>query len=104
MPPPIVHPHQGARQPAKGGTMGIDHHLDSVRVLTKKETLHATGLSEDTWDRLKERGETPPETQLSERRFGYRLVDVKKWLDCRRIGQATATAAILFLTIIIFTT
>jgi hypothetical protein len=32
--------------------MAIDY-LDSVRVLTKKETLHATGLSEDTWDRLK---------------------------------------------------
>src|SRR2546423_1000250 len=91
MPPPIVRPHQGARQLAKGGTMAIDD-LDSVRVLSKKETLHATGLSEDTWDRMKERGETPPETQLSERRFGYRLVDVKKWLDCRRIGQATATA------------
>src|SRR4029077_15757933 len=103
MPPPVVHPHQGARQLAKGGTMAIDH-LDSIRVLTKKETLHATGLSEDTWDRLKERGETPPEMQLSERRFGYRLVDVKKWRDRRRIGQATATAAILFLTIIIFPT
>ena len=96
--------------PASGRTpTGEERHhgkdyLDSVRVLTKKETLHATGLSEDTWDRLKERGETPPETQLSERRFGYRLVDVKKWLDRRRIGQATATAAILFLTIIIFPT
>jgi predicted DNA-binding transcriptional regulator AlpA len=83
--------------------MAIDY-LDSVRVLTKKETLHATGLSEDTWDRLKERGETPPETQLSERRFGYRLIDVKEWLDRRRIGRAAATAAILFLTIIDFST
>lgn len=78
--------------------------LAALRVLTKRETLQVTGLSEDTWDRMKGRGETPPETQLSERRFGYRFTDVKEWLDSRRVGQAPATAAILFLTIMVLTT
>lgn len=53
--------------------MAIDH-LDSVRVLTKKETLQATGLSEDTWDRLKERGETPPKRSCPS------VVSVIAWL------------------------
>ena len=68
--------------------MAIDH-LDSIRVLTKKETLHATGLSEDTWDRLKERGETPPETQLSERPPG---LDPRQ-IDHRKVAAKSPCAA-----------
>ncbi len=58
--------------------------LESVRVLDKRTVLQIVGLSEDTFDRLEQRGEAPPITRLSERRKGYRLVDVKEWLDARR--------------------
>jgi len=58
--------------------------LESVRVLDKQATLRVVGLSEDTWDRLEVRGETPPVTRLSERRVGYRVIDLKTWLDGRR--------------------
>jgi predicted DNA-binding transcriptional regulator AlpA len=62
----------------------VSDELEGVRVLDKRTVLQIVGLSEDTFDRLEARGETPPITRLSERRKGYRLVDVKEWLDARR--------------------
>lgn len=62
--------------------------LDSVRVIDKRTVLLMVGLSEDTFDRLDRCGDGPPVTRLSERRKGYRLVDVMKWLDARRQGDA----------------
>jgi predicted DNA-binding transcriptional regulator AlpA len=62
--------------------------LDSLRVLDKRTTLEITNLSEDTWDRLERRGQTPPITRLSARRIGYRLADIRAWLDGRREGTA----------------
>lgn len=62
----------------------MDNDFDSVRVLTKPETLKILGLSEPTWLRMEQRGETPPKTQISPNRIGYRLVDIKEWLDRRR--------------------
>jgi predicted DNA-binding transcriptional regulator AlpA len=61
----------------------IDH-LDSVRVVSRAEGARLCGLSADTWCRMEERGETPPLTRLSERRVGYRLTDLRQWLDARR--------------------
>jgi predicted DNA-binding transcriptional regulator AlpA len=55
-----------------------------VRVLSKPEARRATNLSDRTWDRMEARGETPPKTQLSDNRIGYRLIDIIKWLDARR--------------------
>lgn len=63
--------------------------LSSVRVLNKPETLKALNLSDRTWDRLEARGETPPKTRLSPNRYGYRVVDIQKWLDQRRDQEAT---------------
>jgi predicted DNA-binding transcriptional regulator AlpA len=62
--------------------------LDIIRVLSRPETLKAVGLSERTWDRLEERGETPPKTPISQGRVGYRVADIMRWLDARR--EATA--------------
>ena len=61
--------------------------FDSVRVLTKVETREAVGLSDRTWDRLERRGEGPPKTQISPNRIGYRLVDIREWLDRRRRAE-----------------
>jgi predicted DNA-binding transcriptional regulator AlpA len=61
--------------------------LDSVRVVDEPTAIMLTGISPRTWDRLRARGETPPITKLSERRIGYRIVDLRKWLDARRVEQ-----------------
>jgi predicted DNA-binding transcriptional regulator AlpA len=45
--------------------------LESIRVLSRSETLKMVGLSDRTWDRLEARGETPPKTRLSLNRIGY---------------------------------
>jgi predicted DNA-binding transcriptional regulator AlpA len=58
--------------------------LDSVRVLSEPELRDVLNLSERIWDRMKRGGDAPPRTQLSERRVGYRVCDVKEWLDARR--------------------
>lgn len=62
--------------------------LDSVRVISKAKAREVLSLSENTWDRMEARGELPPATQLSPRRVGYRIIDLKNWLDARRVGQA----------------
>jgi predicted DNA-binding transcriptional regulator AlpA len=62
----------------------MDDDFHSVMVLSKRQAFKAAGLSEKTWERLEARGETPPKTQLSDNRIGYRLIDVEKWLDARR--------------------
>jgi hypothetical protein len=63
---------------------------ESVRVVDRSTAISIAGVSPRTWDRLEARGETPPKTQLSAKRTGYRLIDQKTWLDARRIGEAPA--------------
>jgi predicted DNA-binding transcriptional regulator AlpA len=58
--------------------------LESIRVLNRSETLKMVGLSDRTWDRLEERGEGPPKTRISKGRIGYRVCDIREWLDRRR--------------------
>jgi predicted DNA-binding transcriptional regulator AlpA len=58
--------------------------LDELKVYTKRETQKLIGLSGRTWDRLEARGETPPKTHLSPNRIGYRVSDIREWLDRRR--------------------
>jgi predicted DNA-binding transcriptional regulator AlpA len=64
--------------------------FESVRVVDKKTAREIVGVSRNTWDRLAATGQTPPVTQISPNRVGYRLVDLKAWLDARRIGPAPA--------------
>jgi hypothetical protein len=61
---------------------------ESVRVVDRPTAIKLANLSGRTWARLEARGETPPKTRLSENRVGYRLIDLKKWLDARRISEA----------------
>jgi predicted DNA-binding transcriptional regulator AlpA len=68
--------------------IAVDDDLNSIRVLSEPETYRAVGLSDRTWERLKAIGDVPPKTRLSEGRIGYRLSDIKKWLDARREGGA----------------
>ena len=62
--------------------------LDSIRVLSEPETFRALGVSDRTFDRLKAIGDVPQKTRLSQGRVGYRVADIKQWLDGRREGGA----------------
>ena len=64
--------------------MVSENEFDSVRVVDKAQAQRLANLSARTWDRLEARGETPPKTRLSERRVGYRITDLQRWLDARR--------------------
>ena len=61
-----------------------DNALVLAMVLSEKQTREALNVSESTSTRMKEAGDYPPSTQLSERRIGYRLKDIIEWLDKRR--------------------
>ena len=58
--------------------------FESVRVVDESTAVKLAGVSPRTWDRMRARGETPPFTQISQRRIGYRIADLKAWLDARR--------------------
>jgi predicted DNA-binding transcriptional regulator AlpA len=58
--------------------------LDAIRVLNRSDTIMMVGLSDRTWDRLEAAGDTPPKTRISQGRIGYRVSDLKEWLDRRR--------------------
>jgi predicted DNA-binding transcriptional regulator AlpA len=62
----------------------VDDDLDSIRVLSEPQTYRVLGISDRTWDRLKAIGDVPPKTRISEGRVGYRVCDIKAWLDRRR--------------------
>jgi predicted DNA-binding transcriptional regulator AlpA len=64
--------------------MSADHLVEDLRIVSRAEAWRLCSLSPDTWHRLEERGQTPPLTRLSERRVGYRLTDLRHWLDARR--------------------
>jgi predicted DNA-binding transcriptional regulator AlpA len=68
----------------------VDDDLDSIRVLSEPETYRTLSLSDRTWERLKAAGDVPPKTRLSEGRIGYRVSDIKAWLDRRREGSGEA--------------
>jgi predicted DNA-binding transcriptional regulator AlpA len=57
--------------------------IPDFAVLTKKETAQITSLSEDALDRLHRQNLGPPRTKLSERRVGYRVDGLRKWLEER---------------------
>jgi predicted DNA-binding transcriptional regulator AlpA len=65
-----------------------DATLDLIRVVDEQTAIMLTGVSPRTWDRMRARGETPPITRLSARRIGYRVADIKAWLDSRRVQTA----------------
>jgi predicted DNA-binding transcriptional regulator AlpA len=58
--------------------------FESVRVVDEPTAIEIVGVSPRTWDRMKARGELPTKTRLSTNRVGYRLIDIKEWLDRRR--------------------
>ncbi len=64
--------------------------FDSVRVVDESTAINLCGVSARTWDRMRSRGELPPKTQISKRRIGYRIADLQKWLDARRVSNTAS--------------
>jgi predicted DNA-binding transcriptional regulator AlpA len=62
--------------------------LDAIRILNRSQTIRMVGLSDRTWDRLEAAGDTPPRTRISQGRIGYRVADIRAWLDRRRETEA----------------
>jgi predicted DNA-binding transcriptional regulator AlpA len=61
--------------------------FENVRVVDRPTARDIVGVSRRTWERMEARGEAPPITKISPNRTGYRLIDLQKWLDARRVGR-----------------
>jgi predicted DNA-binding transcriptional regulator AlpA len=57
------------------------------RVLSRRQTSEMLGLSLRTFARLEYAGDVPPRIKLSTRRVGYRLSEVKAWIDAHGEGE-----------------
>jgi len=57
--------------------------LPDLAIVTKTQVCKVTSLSGATIDRLHKRGEGPPRVQLSARRIGYTMGEVRDWLQKR---------------------
>jgi predicted DNA-binding transcriptional regulator AlpA len=58
--------------------------LAKLQVVKDPQMPDLLGVSDRTWERMKERGDHPPKIQISERRIGYRVGDIGEWLDAKR--------------------
>jgi hypothetical protein len=54
------------------------------------DCLGETHENKCTFDRLEARGEGPPKIKLSRNWIGYRVRNVRTWLDRRRMGEHAA--------------
>jgi hypothetical protein len=63
-------------------------HLPDWCVIDDAQTAAAIGLSEDTLGRLDERGEGIARTELSDRRHGRTIGNIKAW-----VARRTATTS-----------
>ena len=66
--------------------------LPDYAVLTKAQVLAVTGLSEATLDRLHHEKSGPPRVQLSTRRIGYPVRQLREWLKQRSKEYAPSAA------------
>ena len=66
--------------------------LPPEAVLTDKQVCELVGISVDTLWRLERKGDAPPRIQLSARRHGRRLADVRRWLAERTVTRGKTAA------------
>jgi hypothetical protein len=65
----------------------IPFHPDQLLPDVLLAALMSTSV--DTLQRLRAKGEGPPRTRISERRYGTRVRDYQEWLDSKQGAQAT---------------
>jgi predicted DNA-binding transcriptional regulator AlpA len=59
------------------------------RIITQEQAAEVCDLHQATLKRLRITGEGPPVIRLSQKRIGYRIRDLRAWLDART-EQTTA--------------
>jgi predicted DNA-binding transcriptional regulator AlpA len=59
-------------------------------ILVEKEVAEWLGISSPNLQRMRADGSGPPFIQLSERRIGYRLSTIERWLESRTINRIGA--------------
>jgi predicted DNA-binding transcriptional regulator AlpA len=59
--------------------------LPDSAILSKREVSVLLGIGIGTLDNMANRGDGPPRIQISKRRVGYRLGNVRRW-DFRRLA------------------
>jgi predicted DNA-binding transcriptional regulator AlpA len=64
-------------------TSFLNDALEDLRVIPENEAANVAGVSVMTWQRMRHRGETPPLVRISRRRIGYRIGDLRKWIEAR---------------------
>jgi predicted DNA-binding transcriptional regulator AlpA len=52
-------------------------------ILSNLQAAEMIGCHRATLEKLHRRGEGPPRIRISDRRFGYRLGDLRQWLQSR---------------------
>lgn len=67
-----------------------DPSLNDLRVLTAPEASELLSVSIPVMDRWRAAGEGPRFIRLSARRIGYRLSDLRAWIESRAEGGARA--------------
>jgi predicted DNA-binding transcriptional regulator AlpA len=63
--------------------MNMNGHQPIDLVRSRREIADLLGISVRTLTRMETRGEMPPRTRISDRRFGYRDSVIKQFLDAR---------------------
>jgi predicted DNA-binding transcriptional regulator AlpA len=53
------------------------------RIITQEQAAEVCDLHQATLKRLRAAGKGPPVIRLSEKRIGYRVRDLRAWLDAR---------------------
>ena len=66
--------------------------LDDLRVISEPEAIRLVGVSRPTWSRMRQRGEAPPKVQISRHRIGYRIRDLREWIEGRTDSSVTHAA------------
>ena len=59
------------------------------RILRTPETARYVGLSESWLEKQRMEGGGPPYIKLSSRAVGYRLDDLDRWLESRRVASTS---------------
>jgi predicted DNA-binding transcriptional regulator AlpA len=67
--------------------------LPPEAILADKQVCELVGISQDTLWRLERKGDAPPRIQLSPRRHGRRLADVRAWIAERTVPLKKTAAA-----------
>jgi hypothetical protein len=74
----MLHEHERQREQAH-----LDRARDDYRVILWRDWYRSKGMSKDTAQRLRKKGEGPKITHMTERLFGVTVRDDREWTESR---------------------